>query len=89
MNSPNPLFYSCKLLPYQNQTTFLTFIEQKTSENEIAFAIGGRLARILLHALCVFLCIPLFEPKWEPFSRASSVRELYFFSLLVTSGSCQ
>ena len=26
-----------------------------------AFAIGGRLAIILLHALCVFLCIPLFD----------------------------
>ena len=28
-----------------------------------AFAIGGRLTMMLLHALCVFLCIPLFEPK--------------------------
>ena len=26
-----------------------------------AFAIGGRLATFLLHALCVFLCIPLFD----------------------------
>ena len=26
-----------------------------------AFAIGGRLTMNLLHALCVFLCIPLFE----------------------------
>ena len=31
-----------------------------------AFAIGGRLAINLLHALCVFLCIPLFEHNWEP-----------------------
>ena len=38
---------------------------------KIAFAIGGRLTRILLHALCVFLCIPLFEPKWEPLEETS------------------
>jgi hypothetical protein len=25
-------------------------------------AIGGRLTEMLLHALCVFLCTPLFEP---------------------------
>ena len=31
-----------------------------------AFAIGGRLTMKSLHALCVFLCTPLFEPKWEP-----------------------
>ena len=37
------------------------------SENEIANAIGGRAATMLLHALCVFLCTPLFEPKWEPY----------------------
>ena len=32
-----------------------------------AFAIGGRLAVESVHALCVFLCTPLFEPKWEPY----------------------
>ena len=26
-----------------------------------ALAVAGRLATFLLHALCVFLCIPLFE----------------------------
>ena len=37
-------------------------------------ALGGRLATNLLHALCVFLCSPLFEPKWEPLE-VPSVRE--------------
>ena len=30
---------------------------------ERARAVAGRLAMNLLHALCVFLCTPLFEPK--------------------------
>ena len=30
---------------------------------ETVSAIGGRLAMNSVHALCVFLCIPLFEPK--------------------------
>ena len=33
------------------------------NENESEFAIGGRAARMLLHALCVFLCTPLFDFK--------------------------
>ena len=32
-------------------------------ESDLAFAIGGRLTMNLLHALCVFLCIPLFDCK--------------------------
>ena len=32
-----------------------------------AVAIGGRAATMLLHALCVFLCSPLFESQWEPY----------------------
>ena len=44
----------------------------------IVFAIGGRLTTNLLHALCVFLCSPLFEPKWEPLE-VPSVREIYFW----------
>ena len=39
-----------------------------------AIAIGGRATMMLLHALCVFLCTPLFEPKWEPLEE-TSVRE--------------
>ena len=39
-----------------------------------ARAVAGRLAMNLLHAYCVFLCIPLFEPKWEPLE-VPSVRE--------------
>ena len=32
-----------------------------------AIAIGGRAATMLLHALCVFLCSPLFESEWESY----------------------
>ena len=39
-----------------------------------AFVIGGRLTTFLLHAYCVFLCSPLFEPNWEPLE-VPSVRE--------------
>ena len=42
---------------------FFGLLGKNPSENETAIAIGGRLARMLLHGLCVFLCIPLFEPK--------------------------
>ena len=42
---------------------FFRFLGKTPSENETALAIGGRLATMLLHALCVFLCNPLFEPK--------------------------
>ena len=35
------------------------------NENETVIAIGGRPTTMLLHALCVFLCTPLYEPKWE------------------------
>ena len=41
-------------------------ILKNCSENaflKTAFAIGGRLAMKSVHALCVFLCSPLFEPK--------------------------
>ena len=31
-----------------------------------AIAIGGRAAMMFASQLCVFLCRPLFEPKWEP-----------------------
>ena len=40
---------------------FFGLLWEKKSENETAFAIGGRLAAESVHALCVFLCIPLFE----------------------------
>ena len=45
--------------------TILVFrlLAKNPNENESATAIGGRLAMVRLHALCVFLCTPLFEPK--------------------------
>ena len=35
---------------------------------------GGRPTIDSVHALCVFLCSPLFEAKWEPLEE-TSVRE--------------
>ena len=53
-----------------------------------SIAIGGRLAMMCGHALCLFLCSPLFEPKWEPLEE-TSVRELRktSFSLIFRSFS--
>ena len=44
------------------------------SEIESARAVAGRLTMNLLHALCVFLCTPLFELNGEPLE-VPSVRE--------------
>ena len=38
--------------------SFFRFLGKTPTENESAIAIGGRLAGMLLHALCVFLCTP-------------------------------
>ena len=42
---------------------FFALLWKNPSENETAFAIGGRLTAESVHALCVcvFVCIPLFE----------------------------
>ena len=40
---------------------FVGLLWKNPSENDTAFAIGGRSTTNLVHALCVFLCIPLFE----------------------------
>ena len=63
IGSPNPLFYRCNffwqcLFPCLFFQTFYFKAFLKT-----AFAIRGRLTINLLHALCVFLCIPLFDCK--------------------------
>ena len=45
-----------------------------------AHSSGGRPTTMSLHALCVFLCIPLFDCKMRTLiSRASSVREKSIF----------
>ena len=49
------------------QVTFFVFNFKTTAARTLilksAIAIGGRATMMLLHALCVFLCTPLFEPK--------------------------
>ena len=78
MNSPNPLFYSCKFLPYQKQYTFLDFYENNPIENENAFAIGGRLPVESVHALCVCVCFCVFPSlnlNENPIRSETSVRE--------------
>ena len=61
IGSPNPLFYRCKFLDMLFFIVFFceTFIFKTFFKT--VFAIGGRLAINLLHALCVFLCSPLFD----------------------------
>ena len=43
---------------------------------KFAIAIGGRLAAKSVHALCVFLCIPLFDCKMRTLRSETSVREI-------------
>ena len=66
INSPNPLFYRCKLLAMfiSLLNCFKPCVLRRFDKQPLRSAAGWRW--ILLHALCVFLCIPLFEPKWEP-----------------------
>ena len=58
-----PFVLPLQLFALPKTTHLLGLLFKKTSENEKAFAIGGRLAAESVHALCVcvFLCIPLFE----------------------------
>jgi hypothetical protein len=63
LEAPNPLFYRCKLLAILKTSYFFGLLGKTSDELKTAFAIGGRLAVMLLHALCVFLCIPLFDCK--------------------------
>ena len=56
------------VLPLQNclMLFFMSNFEfsgKTCSENEMAIAIGGRLAMESVHALCVFLCTALFDAK--------------------------
>ena len=56
------------VLPLQNCLMLFVmsnfeFSGKTCSENEMAISFGGRLAMESVHALCVFLCTALFEPK--------------------------
>ena len=61
-----PLF-----LPLQNfrspKTLYNFWLYWESSMNfEVAESAAGPAEIFPSHALCVFLCTPLFEPKWEP-----------------------
>ena len=58
--APNPLFYRCKLLPYQKQDLKNDICWKKTNENETAYATAGALAVNVGHALCVVSVYLLF-----------------------------
>ena len=57
-----------------------------------AIAIGGRAATMLLHALCVFLCTPLFDCKMRtlfvvpPLLGKNPIRTLFWDELEMSSG---
>ena len=66
LDEKNHLFFQRKLFRILKTVHFFGLWWKNPSENEIAVAIGGRAATMLLHALCVFLCGPLFDVSWEP-----------------------
>ena len=75
MNSPNPLFYRCKFLPYQKQDTFLDFYEkpQVKMKRLLRSAAGCPRNRF---TLCVCFCVfPSLNLNENPIRSETSVRE--------------
>ena len=60
------LFFQRKI--FRLYKTILKFwLYWESSMNfEVVFSAAGPAVIFPSHALCVFLCTPLFEPKWEP-----------------------
>ena len=56
-----PLYLPLQIFALPKTIHFFELLWKNPNEMKTVFAIGGRLAINLLHALCVFLCIPLFE----------------------------
>ena len=69
-----PLYLPLQMFEKSKTRHFFWLLGKNPIENDLARAVAGRLAMNLLHALCVFLCIPLFESQWEPLEE-TSVRE--------------
>ena len=57
MNSPNLLFYHCKLLLYENQNTVFDFCEKKNERNENSLCHPGGRAHADRFTLCLFCCV--------------------------------
>ena len=75
MNSPNPLFYRCKCLPYQKQDTFLDLYEKTRVKMKqlLRSAAGCPQNRF---TLCVCFCVfPSLNLNENPIRSETSVRE--------------
>ena len=55
---------------------FFGLLWKNPNEMKTAIVIGGRLAMMLLHALCLFLCIPLFDCQMRTLRSETSVKEI-------------
>ena len=76
MNSPNPLFYRCKFLPYQKQDTFLDFYEKKKRVKMKGLARSAAGWRRNRFTLCVCFCVfPSLNLNENPIRSETSVRE--------------
>ena len=87
IGSPNPLFYCCKLLAMLISLliVFKPFVLTRFEKGPSRSAAGWR--PISLHALCVFLCIPLFDVNWEPLE-VPSVREKHHLPSKIPGYDC-
>ena len=56
-----PLYLPLQIFALPKTIHFFELLWKNPNEMKTVFAIGGRLAINLLHALCVFLCRPLFD----------------------------
>ena len=75
LRSAKPLFLPLQIFAKPKTNDEFWLLAKNPNENETAIAIGGRAAQMLLHALCVFLCTPLFDTQWESYRCGASVRE--------------
>ena len=55
---PKPFVLPLQFVRSFKTVLFFGLLGKTPTENETSIAIGGRLATMLLHALCVFLCTP-------------------------------
>ena len=60
-----PLYIPLQIVAPSKTKHFFELLCKHPNEMNLSNAIGGRLAEMLLHGLCVFLCSPLFDCKIE------------------------
>ena len=63
---PKPFVLPLQIFRSFKTVLFFGLLGKTPTENERALAIGGRLATMLLHALCVFLCTPSLNHNENP-----------------------